>query len=277
MKTRRLECRELDPVESVQDFVKRISEIKSVHTPVTWYRGHSDQTYRLVPTIGRSLKYNRKKLTCSLEQERLLLHRFRRRVYPLVGRIMNEWEAMFLARHYELPTRILDWTRLPLVGLYFACSKNQDRDADVWAMVRFDDGEHDLDVLRVAMDEGKTSPLTFFEPRSNANDVRGRTDDAVKIIHPVYNSPRIVSQDGVFTLHSDPSRPLDDYAGALFDDDRLDVSHLLRIRIPYQAKPAIIIDLDTLGINRRTIFPDLDGIARHLWEVETMWRGEPDR
>lgn len=272
---RHFDCNTLGVVESIEDFVARISEIKGRHNATTWYRGHSEASYRLVPTIGRQHKYNGKKIIFSPQQERHLLHRFRRRIYPHVGQILNEWEALLLARHHALPTRILDWSRLPLVALYFAASENQKCDGDVWAMVRLDNIDHDLDVLELSTSHSKKSPFNIFEPAPKSR--RGVIADAVKILHPFYNSARIVSQDGVFTLHSDPVRPLDEYANKKFHDDRLDIDHLIRIPIPSDAKQRLVKQLDMFAINRRTVFPDLDGIAKHLCEVETMWRGDDDK
>lgn len=271
---RQLDCRTLQPVQSIEDYVARISEIKAQHTPVTWYRGHSKHSYQLVPTVGRSHTYNGKTVTFSSEQERQLLHRFRRRIYPHVGRVLNEWEALFLARHHALPTRILDWSRLPFAALYFAASQNQQVDGDVWAMIRFDNGDHDLDVLALSANSPEKGPLTILEPEMTSPP--SVVTDAVKILHPFYNSLRIVSQDGVFTLHSDPFQPMDEYAGKPFADDRLDIAHLVRIPVAAEAKRSLIVQLDTFEFNRRTVFPDLDGIAQHLWEVETMWRGTDD-
>jgi hypothetical protein len=271
---RQLDCQTLQPVQSIEDYVARISEIKTLHTPVTWYRGHSKSSYRLVPTVGRPFSYNGKTITFSSEQERNLLHRFRRRIYTHVGRILNEWEALFLARHHALPTRILDWSRLPFAALYFAASQNQQDDGDVWAMVRFDNGDHDLDVLDLSAGLSGKGPLTILEPPTEPS--AGIVVDAVKILHPFYNSPRIVSQDGVFTLHSDPFRPMEEYAGQAFADGRLDVAHLIRIPVSAAAKRSLVVQLDMFAFNRRTVFPDLDGIAQHLWEVETMWRGTDD-
>ncbi len=77
----------LQPVHSIEDFVARITEIKASHNATTWYRGHSKDDFRLVPTIGREYRYNGKKITFTPEQERDLLHRFRRRIYPNVRAI----------------------------------------------------------------------------------------------------------------------------------------------------------------------------------------------
>ena len=43
------------------------------------------------------------------------------------------WEWMALARHHGLPVRVLDWTRNPLVALYFAVWDNDGTPAAVYA------------------------------------------------------------------------------------------------------------------------------------------------
>jgi hypothetical protein len=44
--------------------------------------------------------------------------------------------TVFLGRHYRLPTRCVDWTRNPLIALFFACSNWQDIDKPgvIWWM-----------------------------------------------------------------------------------------------------------------------------------------------
>lgn len=255
-----------------------------------WYRGctHNKakrgEEYKLVPGAGREQKFAGRRMKFSQKTERDLLHRFRRRVYLQEGRILSWWEAIFLAQHYGLPTRLLDWTANPLVALFFAClnadeAEAQDNKSDptIWAIRRIDDDTHDLDVLALAeRNREKEGPIYRFG-KSLSDDSRN-VEAAVKIVHPFYNSPRIVNQDGIFTLHSRPDEPLESCAGReMFKRENLDITHLFKWRFKRSETGQALRDLDALGVNRRTVYPDLVGIAGSLWEGEVMWRGHGEK
>lgn len=53
------------------------------------------------------------------------------------ARPKNDKEFLFLAQHYGLPTRLLDWTYNPLIALYFACCSNFDKDGIVYQSYQF--------------------------------------------------------------------------------------------------------------------------------------------
>src|SRR3972149_8768464 len=156
-----------DKIDSIKGLLESINKIKCKNGLTQfWYRGHSDAKYELVPSIARKRKYEYGGKTIDgfcLQQERNLLHRFRRRAYPYVGRILNEWEALFLARHHGLPTRILDWAASPLVALYFACSENPDKPANVWGISRVRDEKYDLDMLELATRDDRHGPFRLYE------------------------------------------------------------------------------------------------------------------
>ncbi len=90
------------------------------------------------------------------------------------------------------------------------------------------------------------------------NELFGRFPASVAAIVGGHRSERMRMQRGVFTVHRDLSRPLE----ALFPDC------LQKIPIPKNAMAEAAQFLRLSGINESTLFPDLDGIARHIRGTE---------
>ena len=245
------------------DNSKKITDIQQllVHLKdnfdTAYLRGQAKLSWGALPTIGRpDYKYCGKVLRqFSKEQERDLLHRFRRHTYPFNERILSEWEALFLARHHGLPVRLLDWTTNPLVALYWACRFTEaDRveDGAIWVFQRREIiKDNHVDV--------------FSKKRRKPFAIKG-----IRLVFPFYPTQRMVAQSGVFTIHSDPwidLRVVRAHDLASCDND-IESGELLIV--PHEVKQDLIVQLEQLAINERTLFPDLDGIARGLWETEVL-------
>jgi hypothetical protein len=250
-------------VKTVSDLANTVGEVREESAKhKLWFRGHSRDDYQLRPTIGRPHKYAGRKKVFTSSDEQQLLNRFRRRAFPQDHNVINAGYAIFLARHYGLPTRLLDWTASPLFALYFTCIEHPDRDGHLWAFrQRSDSTGLDAFILTEQRTEKELFGLTGSEPD-------------IKIVFPVFNSPRLVAQDGGFTWNSDPWRPLEELAGTKFKEGFLDIEHLYRWQVPKDSKANIVRELSGLGINHRSVFPDLDGIARSIWETEVLWNGD---
>lgn len=99
--------------------------------PDCWWRGQSNADWQLVPKIFR--------LSVKTEDEAHLIHRFVQRALtryencPDLGDLAG-W--VFLAQHYGLPTRLVDWTESPLVALHFAVTEESrdDTDGALWVL-----------------------------------------------------------------------------------------------------------------------------------------------
>ena len=252
-----------EKITSLKTFVSEVFKLRREHRDRKfWYRGIQKASHALIPSVGRELKYAGKTLTLDRAGEINLLHRFRRRAYPLVGRTMTAGEAIFLARHHRLPTRLLDWTANALYALYFACAedKSKPEDGNIWAM----------------LPRENPKPLDAFHLVKAVNEKKlfaSLGNPAIKIVHPLYNSPRIVAQDGSFTIQSDPWKAITDYKGQKFDAGKLDIETLYYWKIPRACKASVLEHLSGLGITHRMVYPDLDGIAKSLWETEVLWHG----
>jgi len=57
----------------------------------------------------------------------------------------------------------------------------------------------------------------------------------------------------------------------VFADKDLDIAKLYWWHIPSTNKLKIIKELSGLGITHRSVYPDLDGVARSLLETEVLW------
>jgi hypothetical protein len=258
-------------VKSAQAFVESVFRLRDkINNEKLVYRGHGSTTYLLRPTIGRPHTYAGRTKTFSDCDERDLLHRFRRRAYPHFERSLSAGEALFIGRHYGLPSRILDWTANALYGLYFACISREKEPGIVWAMRQRPSA---LDPYDIAGYKSEDELFDAFLGDKRNTKLSTRTDDWVKVVYPIFNTPRIVAQDGTFTFHSNPWRALEQYRGVEFWSARTDIAALYSWRVEAKSKPRLIADLSGLGVTHRIVFPDLDGIARSLWETDVLWHG----
>lgn len=244
-----------DAVMGVANLMTECRKIASESpTGQVWFRGIQDvNKHRLVPSIGREHWFGGRSVTFNVDDERDLFSRFRKFARQFEGRTLDEWEAMFLARHHGLPVRLMDWTANPLVAFYLACeheSQTDIPDGCLWVLVPRGNGYGRLDILG-----SKTSPFAIA---------------GVKLVDPIVVSPRIAVQGGIFTIHAHPWKPLEELKENQLDEDDLDVCRLIGYQILGEQKPLRLKELNDLGVNRRTLFPDLDGLARGLVNEEVF-------
>lgn len=141
-------------VQSAEEFLQSVFQLrKETDYPKIIYRGHGSIDYRLIPSIGRPHKYAGRTKTFLDVDERDLLHRFRRRAYPHFGRSLSAGEALFIGRHYGLPSRILDWTANALYGLYFACISREEEPGVVWGMRQLPTALNPYDIAGLQSEE----------------------------------------------------------------------------------------------------------------------------
>lgn len=219
----------------------------------SWYRGHRDSSWRLQPSVLRSKEHR--------EEERAMLARFRQEAAVAgLPYTLDDWGWMVFAQHHELPTRLLDWSQSPLVGLYFACEPANASESTAIEP----DGEFfvlDPNMLnREAGDGDRGSPRLLCEADERLKDyLPGNDSQNVSkpraVVAPLAFD-RIRFQSGTFTVSQ----------SSLFQDEEKlrDSSALQNFRVPGDKKREIRAELNALGFNEAAIYRDLDRIARRI-------------
>jgi hypothetical protein len=196
------------------------------------YRGVKDISFELVPNVGRYKKFETLSDAELEKEEKVILRLFKERAWPMLSDVKpTQWELLALAQHHGLPTRLLDWTRNPLAAAFFAVEEPHDGDSTVYA----------FNHSKMIRTEQYTDPFAYKQ---------------LSKFVPNHITPRITAQSGVFTIHPEPRKPL--------NSDKID-----KLIIPSHFRKELKRILYQYGIHRASLFPDLDGLAKHIKYLRT--------
>jgi len=242
-------------IRSVNDLLTAVEShrARARRTPI-WFRGSTNGKHSLVPSLGRR--------PFKLDYESALINAFKQNAIQFVSdRPQSEWEWLFLARHHGVPTRLLDWSESPFIGLYFAVNevgllrKNDSKDGALWlllpAELNLQAGITLTNRLALPIFEDDNANLRNYLPSVMASELATRLTPAAGIA--IRHSKRMQAQFSVFTVTHRDQSPIESLS---------DGRHIGRYIIPAGAKARIRRQLEALRIDELGILPELDNVAR---------------
>lgn len=275
----------LGKIESVTQFIDMIADIEKRSGSIHTFRGQRDSRWLDNPGLLR-------------ENSKLLSHEYSairdlHSIHPQeFQQDLNMFDRLVRMQHYGLPTRLMDVSSNPLVALFFAtepyrsklrevegrvivydvpkarrkyfdsdsvsCVSNLANLVDSEKKELLDNGDLDIEKFNTLLSCDRLtqfirSEKPYFRPLINPNDlIKGF------YVTPKMQNSRIIAQHGAFIIFGlrvvrvqGPGRNSNTISRTMID-------------IPQSAKAPIRRELDGLGINGSTLFPELSHAASEI-------------
>ncbi len=228
------------------DFLDKVRvaehELGSPREP--WYRGHTNHTWNLIPSLPRERDWETK--------EKELFFEFSRTASRLFEKRTSDWETLFDMQHYWIPTRLLDWTTVMGVAIAFILHGDYTDSEDSALFV--------LDPLALNRLSGRDDVISVPEDKSFEYKTIYWERRPVQIERPLAIRPsqqiseRLRAQKGTFTVFGN------DKAGF-----ELSATNCFRkVVLPAAAKADAREFLRWANLDEYTIYPDIVGMAYHI-------------
>lgn len=261
------------PIESLTEYLRAIKDFESTPSEddnklfqlgeLCLFRGMPSAEFELVGRVHFDKKYLRKNISELIkkskksykevvEKELFTSFKQRARIYAAIEP-KNDWEWLALARHHGVPTRLLDWTRDPLIGLWFAVCDHEAAFKNEHSVVNiFRPGSkykiHDMEDLYQWPHK--------YEHFKSLFDLK-----EIVLFRPASITRRIDFQSSWFTVHPYMEKT-DTYTK--IEPDGKDKDCVNRLYIHYEKKSAIRRELKLFGIDEAAVYSDLDHLGVYL-------------
>lgn len=237
-------------IKSLTDLVVGLRTDLGDYADPVWFRGHSMQDWKLVPGFHRLKK---------VASENDLINKFRQNANLLLEQSpKSDFDWLFVMQHYGVPTRLLDWTESPLVGLYFAVTEHPRANGALWVLKPIELNKQTTakpDEARYIPSFEDDSLKTYSTIAVEKSNLTGILPVAVIATR---NNDRIQAQLGAFTISHSTKTPIEKIG---------DKKHVAKYTIPAAAKVKIQEDLRLLGFTKFQVFPELDSIGQNIREA----------
>src|SRR5258708_1108690 len=230
-------------INSISDFTENLP---SDHN-LWFYRGQKED-WPLIPKLFRDCHYVLPAAHNGWQQvEEGMLTKLQNQALPFLTQIPQyDWEWLTIAQHYGMPTRLLDFTKNPLVALFFAVEDLRNTDSKTNSVVY-----------------ASTSGGSTFSADPTLKNALRTYDMQNSFYVPRHLNQRMSAQQSIFYLPRLPAG-FDEY---IFEPPS--TANLRKYVIPAESRTKIRLEVDRLGMDHCAVFPDLEGRSKKIaWEVE---------
>lgn len=253
----------LDSLDGVMDILKdqKLNEKEDRYRSSFIYRGMPDSSFKL----QTSLKTNCGEKSGHLEQH--ILRNFAK--YAALATQdtgTSIWDELIIGQHHGLPTRLLDWTYSPLIGLHFSTSEGDlnsmnKHDSCLW---RIDANEINAMLPDRYHDMLKTNHAFCFTDKMLAKCASSleqydadMKENSMVIMEPSSLDERIISQYSFFSVIPGGFGEIEEWLDTHTCNS---VKYIIKADIRWQVRDL----LDAMNVNERILFPGLDGLSEWI-------------
>lgn len=212
-----------------------------------WFRGHTDAKFLLLPSLFRALSR-----ASALDAERKAFEVFERLAPRFAIQQKRDWHTLVDMQHYGIPTRLMDWTSVLGLAVFFATS--------TYRPSRNDENHFSIYVLNPSKLNAKGGRAEIYSSENDYFSYKSIYWEHKPFVptHPIaletpFVNDRIYAQRGLFTVHNNET-PLDEQSGHA----------LCKIVLSPSCTPAAREFLEHSNINEVTVFPDVQGLVAYV-------------
>lgn len=270
-----------------------------------YFRGQSNAHHGLKTSIVRHMEHelksknDKKSINKAMETKEDKIFDLAERMG--IGRNTTDLEKLAILQHHGIPTRLLDITDEALVALYFACSGNPEKDGRIFVFL-VDPESESGEEIHIGKNRNKPSEQSSRSHTATVGEIKAIRTESPKLVRPDTIDPRIIAQSGLFITGNVTSAGYQYYPdGAKMKDSNQKTQHTnLRvdeaiqvtpfkiffatqktlkkehniycktILIPKNLKSKILKELNELGINKKSLFPDFNTMFKLATEYKDL-------